>query len=134
MQISHHFPQFLVLKNSQISHHRSESFKHDYSKFKEDKFLEDFDETDFTYIDSMDMNMNTKFDRLLGELNFLTHKHAPIKKRSRKELKLIDKQWINSKMQKMMRIRDKILLKLKQKPTDDNRNLYKKIRNRVSND
>ena len=34
----------------------------------------------------------------------------------------------------MMRIRDKILLKLKKKPTDDNRNLYKKFRNRVCNE
>ena len=133
MQISDHFPQFLVLKNSQISHHKSVSFKHDYSKFKEDKFLEDFNQTDFTYIDNMDMDMNTKFDRFLGELNSLSHKHAPVKKRSRKESKLKEKPWINSKIQKMMRIRDKILLKLKKKPTDDNLNLYKKFRNRVSN-
>ena len=100
----------------------------------EDKFLEDFNQADFTYIDNMDMNMNTKFDRPLGELNSLTHKHAPIKKRRRKELKLKEKPWINSKIQKMMRIRDKILQKLKKKPTDDNRNLYKKFRNRVSNE
>ena len=77
--------------------------------------------------------MNTKFDRFLGELNSLSHKHAPVKKRSRKESKLKEKPWINSKIQKMMRIRDKILLKLKKKPTDDNLNLYKKFRNRVSN-
>ena len=133
MQISDHIPQFLVLKNSQISHHKSVSFKHDYSKFKEDKFLEDFNQTDFTYIDNMDMDMNTKFDRFLGELNSLSHKNAPVKKRSRKESKLKEKPWINSKIQKMMRIRDKILLKLKKKPTDDNLNLYKKFRNRVSN-
>ena len=69
----------------------------------------------------------------LGELNSLSHKHAPVKKRSRKESKFKEKPWINSKIQKMMRIRDKILLKLKKKPTDDNLNLYKKFRNRVSN-
>ena len=50
-----------------------------------------------------------------------------VKKRSRKELKLNEKPWINSKIQNMMRIRDKILLKLKKKPTDDNRTLYKKF-------
>ena len=78
--------------------------------------------------------MKAKFDTFVGELNSLTHKHAPIKEISRKELKLIEKPWINSKIRKMMRIRDKILLKLKKKPTDDNLNLYKKIRNRVSNE
>ena len=32
-QITDHFPQFLILKNTQISHIKSESFKYDYSKF-----------------------------------------------------------------------------------------------------
>ena len=34
MQISDHFPQFLILKNTQVSHNKSESFKYDYSKLK----------------------------------------------------------------------------------------------------
>ena len=49
-------------------------------------------------------------------------------------MKLKDKPWINNKIQKMMRIRDRILLKLKKKTTNDNLTLYKKFRNRVSNE
>ena len=49
-------------------------------------------------------------------------------------MKLKDKPWINSRIQKMIRIRDRVLLKLKNKASDDNRNLYKKFRNRVSNE
>ena len=41
---------------------------------------------------------------------------------------------MNNKIQKMMRIRDRILLKLKKKTTNDNLTLYKKFRNRVSNE
>ncbi len=33
-----------------------------------------------------------------------------------------------------MKIRDKLLLRLKKNPTDDNRKWYKKFRNRVSNE
>ena len=80
------------------------------------------------------MDVNKKFDRFLKDLSTLTNKHAPIIKRSRKEMKLKDKPWINNKIQKMMRIRDRILLKLKKKSTNDNLTLYKKFRNRVSNE
>ena len=134
-QITDHFPQFLILKNTQISHIKSESFKYDYSKFKEDKFLEDFNQIDFTYLESNDMGVSTKFDRFLKDLSTLTNKHAPIKKRrSRKEIRMKDKPWINSRIQKMMRIRDRVLLRFKKHATDDNLKLYKKFRNRVSNE
>ena len=134
MQISDHFPQFLILKNTQVSHNKLESFKYDYSRFKEDKFLDDFNQIDFTYLENSDLDVNNKFDRFLKDLNTLTNKHAEIKRWSRKEMKLKDKPWISDRIQKMMRIRDKILQKMKKQQTPDNLNLYKKFRNRVSNE
>ena len=107
-QITVHFPQFLILKNAEISHNKSESFKYDYSKSKDDKFLEEFNQTSFISLENSDIDVNKKFDRFLKDLSTLTNKHAPIIKRSRKEMKLKDKPWINNKFQKMMRIRDRI--------------------------
>ena len=78
MQITDHFPQFLILKNAQVSHSKSESFKYDYSKFKDDKFLEEVNQTNFTYLENSDMDVNKKFDRFLKDLSILTNKHAPI--------------------------------------------------------
>ena len=49
-------------------------------------------------------------------------------------MKLKDKPWINNRILKMMRIRDRILQKLKKQQTHDNFKLYKKFRNRVSNE
>ena len=49
-------------------------------------------------------------------------------------MKLKVRPWINSKIQKMMRIRDRVLKKWKKQQTDDNLKLYKKFRNRVSNE
>ena len=113
MQISDHFPQFLILKNTQVSHNKPESYKYDYSRFKEDNFLDDFNQIDFTYLDNSDLDVNNKFDRFLKDLDTLTKQHAPIVRRSRKEMKLKDKPWINHRIQKMMTIRDKILQKMK---------------------
>ena len=47
-------------------------------------------------------------------------------------MKLKEKQWINNRILKMIRIRDRILHKLKKQQTPDNLKLYKKFRNRVS--
>ncbi len=95
MQITDHFPQFLILRNTQINHNKCESFKYDYSKFKDDKFLDDFHQIDFTYLGNNEPDVNKKFDRFLKDLTNLTNKHAPIKKRSRRETKLKDKPLIN---------------------------------------
>ena len=134
MQITGQFPQFFILKNAPINHNKLESFKYDYTTFNENEFHDDFNQIDFAYLENNDIDVNKKFDRFLKDLTSLTNKPAPIKKRSRKEMKLQDKPWINSKMQKMMRIRDRILQKLKKQQTDDNLKRYKKFRNRVSNE
>ena len=115
MQITDHFPQFMILKITHVSHNNSESFKYDYSRFKED--LDEFNQIDFTYSGDSDLDMNYKFDRFLEGLNILTNHDTPIKRRSRKEIKLKDKPWINDRILKMMGIRDKILQKMKKQQT-----------------
>ena len=71
MQITDHFPQFLILKNTHVSHNKFESFKYDYSKFKEEEFVDDFNQIDFTYLEDNDLDMNNKFDRFLKDLTTL---------------------------------------------------------------
>ena len=55
MQITDHFPPFFILKNTEISLNKSESLKYDYSKFKENKFREDFNKIDFDYLENSGM-------------------------------------------------------------------------------
>ena len=131
MQITDHFPQFMVLRNTHVSHCKSESLKYDYSKFVEDAFLEYFNQIDFNYLENSDLDINSKFDRFLKDLSTLTNKHAPIKRLSRKERKLKDKPWMNKRILKMMRIRDRILQKLRKQQNPDNLNLYKLKRDKL---
>ena len=46
MQITDQFPQFFILQNTLFSHNEIASFKHDYSKFNDGKFLEKFNQLD----------------------------------------------------------------------------------------
>ena len=76
--------------------------------------------------------MNVKFNRLLSSLDELVNTHAPLKKLTKRDIKFRNKLWINCKVQKMMRIRDRLLRKLKKNNSQPLINLYKKFRNQVS--
>jgi len=80
------------------------------------------------------MDMNIKFENVLKYLTTLTNKHAPIKKQSRREMKLKGKPWINNRILKMMSTQGRILLKLRKQHTPDNLKLYNKYRNCMPNE
>ncbi len=133
-KITDHFPQFLILRASTIIHNKSRSLKYDYSNFNEDKFIDDFRKIDFSYLEDADRDTNATFHKFLVDLNSLTNKHAPVKRRTKREMKLLHKPWINSRIKKMMEIRDKALQKLKTNKSENNISLYKKFRNRIANE
>ena len=58
--------------------------------------------------------------------------HAPLKKLTKRDIKLKNKPWINDKIQKVMRIRDRLLKKLQKNNDQSLVDLYKNFRNRVS--
>ena len=108
-------------------------YKYDYSSFDEVKFLEDYKKLDNAYLEN-DADVNKNYNKFLEDVTSLTTKHAPIKKRSRKDLKLTSKPWINGRIKKMMKIRDHILKKPKKDNSAKNHHLYKKFRNRVASE
>ena len=79
-------------------------------------------------------DINNNYDQFLKDITLLVEKHVPTKQCSKKESKLKGKPWINYRVQKMMKIRDRILRKLKKKRSVSNIALYKKFKNRVSNE
>ena len=76
--------------------------------------------------------MNAKFSRFLASLDEIVRNHAPLKTLTKRDLKLRNKPWINSRIQKMMRLRDNIFKRLRKKPDATQSLLYKKFRNRVA--
>ena len=132
-QISYHLPQFLILKNADMHHTKSVEFKYDYSSFCERAFLEDFNCMDFSYIDSstkIEINLNKFFE----EINLLIERHVPVKECNKKELKFKLKPWISYRIQRMMKIRDRLLRKMRKDRSRYNCEAYKKVRNRVTNE
>ncbi len=74
-----------------------------------------------------------KFNRFLSILDELVKTHAPSKKLSKRDIKFSNKPWITRKIQKMMRVRDRILENCRRNNNDQSlKELYKKFRNQVS--
>ena len=63
MQITDHFPQFMILKNSHVTYSKSELLIYDYSRFNKDAFLVDFNKIDVSYLENSDLDVNNKCNR-----------------------------------------------------------------------
>ena len=96
-----------------------------------DSFITDFTNMDITYIEA-DTNVDNNYQKFFQDINLLLDNHVPIKRCTKKESKFKLKEWINTKIKKMMRIRDSILGKLKRNRSENNLKCYRKFRNRVT--
>ena len=131
-QITDNFPQFLIVKHAGITYKNLSYFQHDFSHFNEENILNYFANLDLSYLNDSALDVNSRFNRLLSSLDELVKTHAPLRKLTKKDIKFRNKPWINGKIQKMMRIRDQILKKLKKNNNQALIDLYKKFRNMVS--
>ena len=81
-----------------------------------------------------DSDINRIYDKFLEDITTLVEKHVPIIKCTNHESKLKAKPWINNRIQKMMKVRDRLLRKVKKDRNETNKQFYKKFRNRVANE
>ena len=54
-------------------------FQHDYSKFSEERFLDDFKKLSWEDLYDENLNINYKFDKFFGRVNYTVHDHVPLK-------------------------------------------------------
>ena len=69
-------------------------YKNDFSKFDEDKFINDFSFLDWNNISSDYMDANTKSDIFYDQISQFINYHVPRRKLSKREIKLSTKPWI----------------------------------------
>ena len=70
---------------------------------------------------------------MCGRLSACVDRHAPVKKLSPKQIKLTFNPWITHDIQKLIRVRDKLLAREKRQPVNIQvREVYNQARNRVS--
>ena len=86
------------------------------------------------FLDDPSLSLNCKFEKFYQKLSSCVDQHVPSKKMTKNDIKFHSKPWINPKIQRLIKYRDKLLRKLKRKYSFNNEYLYKKFRNRVVNE
>ena len=104
-------------------------YMHDYSNFGKDKFIHDFSLIDWSPLTDFPELVNNNFDYFYSKVTSCVESHVPKKRVTRNGLR--SKPWIESKIQKLMYLGDKLYNKANKNRTSSNKYLYRKFRNRV---
>ena len=132
MQLTDHFPQFLIVKHGGITYKNLSYYQHDYSKLNAERLQNDFANINLNYLNDDSLTINAKFNLFLSSFDKLFNKHAALKKLSKNDIKLRNKPWVSTKIQKMIRVRDRLFKRLKRSDDQLVKDSYKKIRNQVT--
>ena len=111
-KISHHFPQFLIIEDLKVNYATLNYYKHDYSHFSEEAFVDEVSHLDFSPIYNSNLNTNGKFDLFYDQIDSVCKVHVPYKRLSKKEVKVSSKPSITEEIFAKIKYRDKLLSKL----------------------
>ena len=135
--ISDHLPQFLLIPKEDNRHPRKHNIqKRDLKKYNKESLVADVLDIKWPEILAIEkMDTMYSFEMFDNKINEILDKHVPLKKLSKKELKLKAKPWITPEIIKSIQKRDKLLrLYIKMKESNRNEELYteyKKVRNKT---
>ena len=123
--ISDHCAQFLIIPRiDRSSSLKQNLFKRDRTNFNNDTFIEEVSAIEwYTELDIASSDINKSFILLEAKVNLIIDKHMPLKKLTRKEIKLKETPWINSEIRS--RERDKIHEKI-----EEHLKRFKELRNK----
>ena len=131
-QLSEHFPQFLLIKDDKKDFKDMNYYIHDYRKLDKKAFVDSYSDLDWAELNDFTMDCNAKFNFFLDKTTEFISNHAPLRKLSKRELKLQSKPWIDKDILALIKQREKLFKKMKNNPADiSSKELYKKFRNRV---
>ena len=132
LTLSEHFSQFASVKREKLDVKKVNRFERDFSKFSGHAFREEVSIINWN-MDNTDSNEG--FRDFYLKLKGCSDIHAPIRKLVAKEVKLKSKPWINLKLAKMIKIKNKLFERKKRQPlNEDTKRLYNMFRNRVDRD
>ena len=109
---------------------KSDIFKYD-SSFCENALLEDFNHMKFSYIVSS-TNVESNYSKFFQEIELLIDRPVPAQECSRKEQKFKLKPWISHRIQRMIKIRGRLLRKMRKDRSRIDCEAYRIFRNRVT--
>ena len=135
--ISDHYAQFLIIPlKAKTIHQKQNVFKRDLTNFNKNKLIDELNEIDWTTeIDILSEDINKSFILLETKINDIIEKHMPLKKLTKKEIKLKQKPWITKEIRNLITRRNKTYKKFLKSKTKESKDqiykTYKVIRNKI---
>ena len=131
MLLSDHFPQFLIIDKNIPKLKKTDLFKRDMSNFNEQDFIDDisiqnWNSTNFD-------NVNDRFNDFTWRIEGCVDRHAPLKKCNKKQINKKNKPWINDRILKMIRLKERYFHAFKSNPLEHGyKLLHNRFRNRIT--
>ena len=129
--ISDHLSNFLIIKKCYPDLHNQYMFKRDYSKLDSNALTEDINAVNWQFLIPESTDIDNMFQTFYSNLEQIVDKHVPLKKVSKKELKLKNKPWITKAIRKSIQIKNSLLKKYLKNKSNDIYLKYKKYRNKL---
>jgi len=132
--LSDHLPIFVVIKPAHVEKLNTKpQFKHDFSNFNAEEFMEETKEALNSMISNSD-NPAAALDDPIGAIKKVLDDYAPLKKMSRTQRRLAQKPWITSDLYKLTKTKNKLYRAPVRCKFDDKQEYkrYKKMRNKVN--
>ena len=106
--LSDHIPNFIFIDNmNTTAKEKKQITKRDFSKFEEQKFINDFNEHKIINSIQLEKTLNKKYSNFQNEIINVINIHAPIKTLSKRECKLEIKPWITKGIRKSIKEKNK---------------------------
>ena len=136
LTISDHLPQFLIIDDIKVKYKILNYFRNDYSKFNEEKFINDFLYIDWNSNSDNELDTSAKFDFFYDKISHLVNVHVPFKKLFKHEIKLSTKPWIPKDILAKIRHWEKLYSRINKckQPNPNLMALHKQFRNSVVKD
>jgi len=126
--LSDHLPIFVLIKLAHVEKLNTKAqFKHDFSKYNAEEFMEETKEA----LNSMNINSDNPaaaLDDAIGAIKKVLDECAPLKKMSRTQRRLNQKPWITSNLYKLIKTKNKLYRALVRCKFDDKQE-YKRYKN-----
>ena len=132
VDLSDHLPNFAILDNFGICYNKSNTYIRDYSKLNLDQLKDDYAKINFnSLLYSTSNSPNDLFAMFYKESARVVNAHVPLRKRSKREIKLSYKPWITPALYKSICIKNNLYKKYFVSRNDYYKSKYKYYRNRL---
>ena len=105
---SDHLPNFLIINKFLKPSSKIKLFKRDYSNFKQDSFINEVSDIDWTEILPQTNNVDEIFTSFYTKINSIIDKHVPLKQLSKRESIIKSKPWITKGLRISVKKKNKL--------------------------